>query len=136
MPAEGSGKATTRGVQRRFQARIEPKGPAGAWSKIRIPFQADRVFASRARVPVKGTMNGIAFKASLFREGDGTHDQGDEKAPCPAEENRVCGGWGKASTTTCMDSSQEPRLSHHAPICTSTNRCAGRPAFSRGRSWP
>jgi hypothetical protein len=52
----------------------------------------DRVFGSKARVPVKGTMNGIAFKASLFPEGDGTHYQGDEKAPCPAE-----GIWASSS---------------------------------------
>ena len=83
MPTEGSGKATVRVVQRRFRARIEPMDPAGAWSKNRSPFQVDRVFGSKARVPVKGTMNGIAFKASLFPEGDGTHYQGDEEAPCP-----------------------------------------------------
>ena len=74
MPAEGSGKATVRVVQRRFRARIEPMDPAGAWSKNRSPFQVDRVSGSKARVPVKGTMNGIAFKASLLPEGDGTHD--------------------------------------------------------------
>ena len=40
---------------------------------ITIPFNVQEVFGTRARVPVKGTINGFAFRSSIFPEGNGVH---------------------------------------------------------------
>ena len=40
---------------------------------IVIPFDVLKVFGTRARVPVRGTLNGYAFRGSLFPVGDGRH---------------------------------------------------------------
>ena len=56
-----------------FQGKIEPMGPGGAWTCLRIPFNVEEVFGSKARVSVKGTINGFDFRSSIFPMGDGTH---------------------------------------------------------------
>jgi hypothetical protein len=40
---------------------------------LRIPFDVEKAFGSRARVSVKGMINGFAFRTSIFPGGDGTH---------------------------------------------------------------
>ncbi len=40
---------------------------------MEIPFSVEKVFGSKARVAVVGTMNGFAFQNSLLPQGDGTH---------------------------------------------------------------
>lgn len=40
---------------------------------IIIPFNVEKAFGSRARVPVRGTINGFAFRSSVFPMGDGRH---------------------------------------------------------------
>jgi uncharacterized protein YdeI (YjbR/CyaY-like superfamily) len=40
---------------------------------LEIPFSVEKVFGSKARVAVVGTMNGFAFQNSLLPQGDGTH---------------------------------------------------------------
>lgn len=60
-------------MKKSFQARLEGRGPGGAWTFLPIPFNVEEAFASRARVPVAGTINGFAFRNSLMPEGDGTH---------------------------------------------------------------
>jgi hypothetical protein len=40
---------------------------------IIIPFNVEEAFGSRARVPVRGTINGFAFRSSVFPMGDGRH---------------------------------------------------------------
>jgi hypothetical protein len=40
---------------------------------MQIPFDAEAAFGSRARVAVRGTMNGFAFRTSILPNGDGTH---------------------------------------------------------------
>jgi hypothetical protein len=57
----------------KFKAKIEAQGPGGAWSFLQIPFNVEQVFGSKARVAVKGTINGFAFRTSIFPNGDGTH---------------------------------------------------------------
>ncbi|MBM3331767.1 DUF1905 domain-containing protein [candidate division WOR-3 bacterium] len=55
-----------------FRARIAPMGDA-RWSCIRIPFDVESAFGSKARVAVKGTVNGFAFRSSIFPDGSGSH---------------------------------------------------------------
>jgi hypothetical protein len=49
------------------------KGPGGAWTYLSIPFDVYKVFGSKARIPVTGTINCFPFRNSLMPEGDGTH---------------------------------------------------------------
>ena len=56
-----------------FQARLEPDRSPLQWIVIRIPFDVAEVWGTRGRFKVKGTINGFAFRSSLFPAGDGTH---------------------------------------------------------------
>jgi hypothetical protein len=57
----------------KFKARLEAQGPGGAWTLMKLPFSVEEVWGTRARLSVKGTMNGFAFRSSIFPTGDGTH---------------------------------------------------------------
>jgi hypothetical protein len=48
-----------------FRAVLEKDENSEATS-IRIPFNVLEVFGSRGRVPVRGTLNGFAFRSSIF----------------------------------------------------------------------
>lgn len=56
-----------------FQARLVQRGPNGAWTYLKVPFNVEATFGSRGRVPVAGEINGFAFRNSLMPEGDGSH---------------------------------------------------------------
>jgi hypothetical protein len=60
-------------MKRTFEVRLEAKGPGGAWTFMRIPFDVAEVFGSKARIAVAGTINGFEFHNSLMPEGDGSH---------------------------------------------------------------
>ena len=60
-------------MKKAFKARLEAQGEGGAWTIIRMPFDVEEVFGTKARVPVKGTLNGFAFRAQLFPMGEGVH---------------------------------------------------------------
>jgi hypothetical protein len=50
----------------KFDARLDPTGPKGAWCFLAAPFDVEKVFGTRARVPISGTINGFAFRSSLM----------------------------------------------------------------------
>ena len=56
-----------------FEAVLERPDAAGTWTFLRVPFDVREVFGSRARVAVKGSVNGVAVLSSLMPQGDGTH---------------------------------------------------------------
>jgi hypothetical protein len=56
-----------------FKARLEGRGPSGAWTFLPIPFNVEKEFGSKALVRVAGTINGSPFRNSIMPEGDGTH---------------------------------------------------------------
>jgi len=60
-------------VPLKFETTLVSRGPGGAWTYISVPFDVHKVFGTRARVPVIGTMNGFPFRNSLMPEGNGTH---------------------------------------------------------------
>jgi len=60
-------------MKQTFEAKLIATGPKGAWTYIEIPCDVPKVFGTRARVPVAGTINGFPFRNSLMPEGDGTH---------------------------------------------------------------
>ena len=62
-----------RPMKQKFEAKLIGKGPGNAWTFLAIPFDVQKAFGSKARVPVVGTINGFPFRNSLLPEGDGTH---------------------------------------------------------------
>ena len=51
-----------------FKVKLEGKdGSSVAW--LNVPFDVMKVFATRARVPVRGTINGFPFRTSLMPMG-------------------------------------------------------------------
>ncbi len=56
-----------------FTGRPKSIGPGGAWTYLKIPFDIEKQFGSRARVAVKGTLNGFPYRTSIFPDGQGHH---------------------------------------------------------------
>jgi hypothetical protein len=56
----------------KFTANVEAIGPGGAWTRIALPFDVPQVFGSKGRTSVRGTINGHAFRSSIFPNGDGS----------------------------------------------------------------
>lgn len=55
----------------KFKVTLE-KVPSGTWvAYFNIPFNVKEVFGTRARVPVRGTINGFAYRSSIFPMGKG-----------------------------------------------------------------
>jgi hypothetical protein len=59
--------------EKSFKVKLTPRGPGGAWTFMIVPFDCAKVFGTKARIPVAGTINGFPFRNSLMPEGDGTH---------------------------------------------------------------
>ena len=59
--------------QMEFTAKLEAEGEGRSWTILRLPFSVEKEWGSRGRVPVKGTLNGFAFRSSIFPFGNGTH---------------------------------------------------------------
>ncbi len=57
---------------KRFRVLLEKDENSEA-TGIRIPFSVEKEFGARARVPVRGTINGFAFRSSVFPMGGGDH---------------------------------------------------------------
>ncbi len=60
-----------------FKARLEQLGQALGWTIARVPFAPAEAWKEMVRLRVRGTINGFAFRTSLFpdsRAGDGAGD--------------------------------------------------------------
>jgi uncharacterized protein YdeI (YjbR/CyaY-like superfamily) len=58
---------------RKFQATLERSSNRLNWVIARIPFDVAKVWGTRGQLRVKGTINGFAFRTSLFPTGSGDH---------------------------------------------------------------
>ena len=56
-----------------FKSKLNSEGPGGAWTFMKIPFNVEKVWGTRARLSVQGSINGFAFRSSIFPMGDDTH---------------------------------------------------------------
>jgi Domain of unknown function (DUF1905)/Bacteriocin-protection, YdeI or OmpD-Associated len=52
-------------MRKKFKAKAEPAGPGGAWCFIAIPLEVSEDWGTRARVRVKGTINGFSFRSNI-----------------------------------------------------------------------
>ncbi|MFL6209522.1 MAG: YdeI/OmpD-associated family protein [Pyrinomonadaceae bacterium] len=62
----------TKTTTKRFRVPLD-KHESSEATGIKIPFDVQKVFGSRARVPVCGTINGFPFRSSVFPMGGGCH---------------------------------------------------------------
>lgn len=58
---------------RTFRAKLEPAGPGEPSSYLLIPFSVEEEFGTKARLSVKGTINGFPFRSAIQPTGDGKH---------------------------------------------------------------
>lgn len=59
--------------KQRFKAKLFQATPGGEAAFIYVPFDTEKVFGTRARVPVRGTVNGYSFRSSIFPMGGPRH---------------------------------------------------------------
>jgi uncharacterized protein YdeI (YjbR/CyaY-like superfamily) len=52
---------------------LEPDGTSLKWTIVRVPFDPAKVWPQRKKLRVCGTINGFAFRTSLFKARDGSH---------------------------------------------------------------
>ncbi len=57
---------------KRFRAVLEKDTDSSA-TAIALPFNVEKAYGSRGRVAVRGTLNGFAFRSSVFPMGGGCH---------------------------------------------------------------
>lgn len=88
---------------KRFRIVLE-KDPDSTVTYITIPFDVQKTFGTRARVPVRGTINGFAFRSSIFPMGGGNHYMAVNKNL--REGAKVKGG---EIITVVMERDNEPR---------------------------
>ena len=51
-------------LSHKFSATLEKPDVAGAWTFLCVPLNVEDVFGARARVAVKGNVNGVVFPLS------------------------------------------------------------------------
>jgi hypothetical protein len=60
-------------MERRFRGKLLGMGPGQHWTALKVPFSVEKMWGSRARVSVRGTINGFPFRNSIFPDGKGVH---------------------------------------------------------------
>ncbi|HEX3987472.1 MAG TPA: YdeI/OmpD-associated family protein [Acidobacteriaceae bacterium] len=58
-------------ARKKFKAVLEKDGTSLGWTVVRLPFEPTEVWPQRNRLRVQGTLNGFAFRTSLFRVRQG-----------------------------------------------------------------
>ena len=59
--------------QKTFRATLVLVGGALNWTGVRLPFDVANLWKKRGQIRVCGTINGFAFRTTLFPTGDGGH---------------------------------------------------------------
>jgi uncharacterized protein DUF1905/bacteriocin resistance YdeI/OmpD-like protein len=90
-------------TKKRFSIVLE-KDPGSEVTSITIPFDVKEAFGTRARVPVRGTINGFSFRSSIFPMGGGQHYMVVNK-----EMRAGAGVSGGDTITVMMERDDEPR---------------------------
>ncbi|PYS48629.1 MAG: hypothetical protein DMF68_12545 [Acidobacteria bacterium] len=52
---------------------LKSRGSIKPLVEINIPFDVEKTYGTRGRVPVRGTINGYLFRSSIFRMGGDCH---------------------------------------------------------------
>jgi hypothetical protein len=70
--AKSPAKSTAKFSVKRFRALIR-RDEGSEVCAIDVPFDVEKSFGGRGRVPVRGTLNGAPYRASVFRMGGDCH---------------------------------------------------------------
>jgi hypothetical protein len=89
-------------AKKAFKTELLAEGGA---TGILIPFSVEKVFGSKARVPVRGTINGFPFRSSVFPMGGGNHYMAVNRAT-----REGAGAKGGDSVSVVMEVDTEPRV--------------------------
>ena len=89
-------------ARKSFKTELLAEGGA---TGIRIPFSVEKVFGSKARVPVRGTINGFPFRSSVFPMGGGAHYMAVNRAL-----REGAGAKGGDTVSVVMEIDTEPRV--------------------------
>ena len=60
-------------MRKTFEARLERIRSRLGWVIIRVPLDVSKIWGTRGRLPVRGEINGFAFRTSLFPWGTAGH---------------------------------------------------------------
>ncbi len=60
-------------MKQTFSVELIGRGPGGAWTQLPIPFNVENAFGTKARVAVRGTINGVAYRSSIMPRGNGIY---------------------------------------------------------------
>jgi hypothetical protein len=91
-------------AQKRFRVLLEKHEKSEA-TGIAVPFNVEKVYGTRARVPVCGTINGFPYRSSIFPMGGGCHYMVVNKAT--REGAKAKGG---ETISVVMQRDEEPRV--------------------------
>ena len=58
---------------KKFRGVLEPDNTPLKWVIVKLPFDPAKAWPTRNRLRVKGTINGFAFRTSLFGSAQGGH---------------------------------------------------------------
>lgn len=61
------------GAQRKFRGVLQPDNTALKWVIVKVPFDPAKAWPQRNRLRVRGTINGFAFRTSLFGSAKAGH---------------------------------------------------------------
>lgn len=102
--SQAASRAARRPAAKRFRVALDRHKDYEAYG-IRVPFDVQEVFGTRARVPVKGTINGFPFRSSIFpMGGDGGHYMAVNR-----ETREGAGIKGGEAISVVMGRDDEPR---------------------------
>lgn len=88
---------------KRFRVALDKHEQYEAYG-IRIPFDVQKVFGTRGRVAVKGSINGFPFRGSIFPAGGGAHYMAVNRGV-----REGAGAEGGETISVVMERDEEPR---------------------------
>ena len=91
-------------MAKRFRVLLEKHETSEA-TGICVPFDVEKVYETRARVPVRGTINGFPFRSSIAPMGGGKHFMAVNK-----EVREGAGVKGGEMISVSMERDDEPRV--------------------------
>jgi len=109
----------------RFLAKIEPAGGGGAY--ILFPFDVEKEFGNKGKIPVKAEFNGIPYTGSLIKYGNPLH-----MLPVPKAIREQADAGPGATITVELWKDAEPRtLEVPAPFQQAMKKAGLAPVFDR-----
>src|SRR5689334_12825138 len=71
--------ADPRGISKTFTAVLERSGDRLNWTVIRVPLDLVKILGVRGQLRVRGEINGVAFRTSLFPDGKRPRDDREQE---------------------------------------------------------